>query len=29
LAAGTDVSPAANANLKDFLELRRKYLLYH
>lgn len=29
LAAGADVSPAANANLKDFLELRRRFLLYH
>jgi uncharacterized protein YbbC (DUF1343 family)/CubicO group peptidase (beta-lactamase class C family) len=28
LATGADVSPAANANLRDFLELRRKFLLY-
>ena len=28
LAAGGDHAAAANANLKEFLELRRKYLLY-
>ena len=29
LASGRDPAVAANANLKEFLELRRKYLLYH
>ena len=29
LASGTDPLPAANANLKEFLELRQKFLLYH
>ena len=29
LAAGGDPSFAANANLKEFLELRQKFLLYH
>ena len=28
LATGEDPSPAANANLKEFLELRQKFLLY-
>jgi len=29
LAAGADPAPAANANLKEFLELRLKFLLYN
>ena len=29
LATGADPAPAANANLKEFLELRLKFLLYH
>jgi Protein of unknown function (DUF1343) len=29
LESGADPSPAANANLKEFMELRRKFLLYH
>lgn len=29
LATGTDPAPAASANLREFLELRLKFLLYH
>jgi hypothetical protein len=29
LATGSDASPAANANRRQFPELRQKFLLYH